>query len=211
MDAILAFWLISVLVFGGFTSTVASSKGHNGVNWFVGGALFGPLALLVSFFLGQKSSFGRHDIDDIYRDAEIRARKYADRLDEDRRRRKDHEELADEMRNLRRSSRLQRYEDEEIMEMERSRRIRERYEQERLIEEERERRLRKSFLGGDYRDQYRSRQSRLPSRFDDYENYDRRELPPEGYASDREAGRYIRNESNDSGQVIDIEPFDDRD
>ena len=217
MDDAFVFWLIVwALVWGGFTSSVASSKGHDGVSWFLGGAFFGPLALLISFFLGQQNTFAGSDIDSVYRDAEVRARKYADALEDDRRRRRDHEELVEEMRHLRRSSRMQRHEDEEIMEMERSRRIRERYEYERWVDEEREQRLRRGLQDANYRDQYLSGQNRLINRFDEYMEFrndsdrrGRRRLPPDDYRSGRESDYYLRGESVGSDEVIDIDSSDD--
>ena len=208
--------IVWILVFGGFTSSVASSKGHDGVSWFLAGTFAGPLALLVSFFLGQGAAFGYRDIDDIYRDAELRARKYADDLEDDKRRRRDHDELVEEMRHLRRSSRLQRHEDEEIMEMERSRRIRERYEYERWVDEDREQRLRKGLQDANYRDQYLSGQNRLINRFDEYmesrqdsDRSVRRRLPPDDYRSGRRSDYYLRGESIESDEVIDVDSSDD--
>lgn len=176
------------------------------------------MALIVSFFLGQQSTVDRNDINSIYRDAEARARKYTYGIESDRRRRRDHEDLVDEFRQLRRSNRLQRYEEEETLEMERSRRIRERYEEERLINEDREERLRKGLQDANYREQYLSSQNRLINRFDEYieprKNYNRRDqknLPPENYPINREYDRYLRDEDVSSDEPIDVDSFDDGD
>ena len=46
------FWL----PLGFFSNTVANSKGYNGISWFFGGVLFGPIALISIVGMPDKSS-----------------------------------------------------------------------------------------------------------------------------------------------------------
>ena len=39
---------------GLFAASVASSKAHDGVSWFFGGLLFGPIALIAAAGLGDR-------------------------------------------------------------------------------------------------------------------------------------------------------------
>lgn len=43
--------LLAALLNGGFTATVAASKGYNATEWFFSGLVFGPLALLATLGL----------------------------------------------------------------------------------------------------------------------------------------------------------------
>tara|TARA_B100000401_G_C52190130_1_gene431953 strand:+ start:210 stop:482 length:273 start_codon:yes stop_codon:yes gene_type:complete len=46
------FWL----PLGFFSNTVANSKGYNGISWFFGGVLFGPIALISIVGMPDKTS-----------------------------------------------------------------------------------------------------------------------------------------------------------
>ena len=52
----LSLFLFLWLPIGFFSNTVANSKGYNGVFWFFGGVLFGPIALLSIVGMPDKSS-----------------------------------------------------------------------------------------------------------------------------------------------------------
>lgn len=51
MESLTVYWLLAALaavVCGLFTGTVAYEKGYESSGWFLGGALFGPFALLAA-------------------------------------------------------------------------------------------------------------------------------------------------------------------
>lgn len=48
VETLIVYWLPAAIVFGLFTSTVAGEKGHSESAWFLGGAIFGPFALLAA-------------------------------------------------------------------------------------------------------------------------------------------------------------------
>lgn len=52
----LSLFLFLWLPIGFFSNTVANSKGYNGIFWFFGGVLFGPIALLSIVGMPDKSS-----------------------------------------------------------------------------------------------------------------------------------------------------------
>ena len=48
--AVFFFWIPCAV----FCGTIAEDKGHNGIAWFLGGLLFGPIALLAVAALGDR-------------------------------------------------------------------------------------------------------------------------------------------------------------
>ena len=52
----MAFIILFIFVWipsGIYTAVVAGEKGHDGLNWFIGGLIFGPLALIAAAGLGD--------------------------------------------------------------------------------------------------------------------------------------------------------------
>ena len=148
------FFIVAV-VFGGFTSSVATSKGHDGVSWFLAGVFFGPLALIVSFFLGTKHSNERMPTGGY-----------------ERWRRDDHEEIIDEFRRIRRRDRLREQYDDEIYEYERFRKQQNRlrdaaYQEQSLLNDQR-------LLAREYQERHytdiQPRRLRAYSEIDEYSN-----------------------------------------
>ena len=52
----LSLFLFLWLPIGFFSNTVANSKGYNGIFWFFGGVLFGPIALISIVGMPDKTS-----------------------------------------------------------------------------------------------------------------------------------------------------------
>ena len=56
MEYFLIAFLFIWIPIGFFTTTVANSKDYNGLTWFIGGFLFGPIALISIVGMPDKKS-----------------------------------------------------------------------------------------------------------------------------------------------------------